>query len=113
MLDPLLSIKRARESSWSLDSSGIEKSPLFPGPVGNADPGMEMEGGFSWLCVCSCRSGRCQTRVGFTVVPTGGDTFSLMQWEMSFERCECQSIRNSCPPQKCPLGLGWEESATG
>lgn len=51
MLDPLPSIKQARESSWSPDSSGIEKSPLFIRAVGNADPGMGMAGGFSWLSV--------------------------------------------------------------
>lgn len=51
MLGPLLSVKQARESSWSLDSSGIEKSPVFTRAVGNAGPEMGMEGGFCWLSV--------------------------------------------------------------
>lgn len=56
MLGPLLSVKQARESSWSLDSSGIEKSPVFIRAVGNAGPEMGMEGGFCWLSLCGLLS---------------------------------------------------------
>lgn len=49
ILDPVLSIKQTRESSWSPDSPGIENSALFI----RADPELGVEGGFSWLCVCA------------------------------------------------------------
>lgn len=87
----LLSIKQARESSWSPDPSGIEESPPFFRAVGSAGPALGVAGGSSWLSVCApgAQGGARQELLSQRT------RLSLMQGERSFEMWECQSIQKA------------------